>query len=509
MSKEAEVLRQKTLKLLNEWKYEELREFLDSEYSSYESEGCKDVFVLVEIAGAYISMGSEALDKESIELGLKLFNDNRVKLDGQVTESSIEYCIANGQSALYKISIKDQRQWFITPESVKGNLFDAKQSYLKAFKLINVNELDDFSIQVLTNLGNNLNDSGRIVEALQLFDLVLGHNPDFPEALISKADGLRFMIQTTRCGLSTSLFAEMYNLYQKALRQNLPMPEDVESHTNLVLKHTIDALTRLDFDFDSAEKEFALNQKEYDAHPDELKFYLDNFLSLSEHALYCKCNEAKSDDLFIGYPGFSVTNMKIVELEHLLNRIKSEFSFARKQLFEFKTSQVDDFMFYQNFGVHELIYGAQSEKLRMSFRMCFGILDKIAHGVLHLFDLPRANNENTYFESFWKNPKAPEGRWEKFNEVRNTHLTALYSIACDLSKHNGEFSFYKQWRNQLEHDIFSLIPSNAAEQDVLNSELFSETVTMEDFEEKALHLLQLVRAAIFSFAFCCREELVE
>ena len=212
----------------------------------------------------------------------------------------------------------------------------------------------------------------------------------------------------------------------------------------------------------------------------------------------------------IGFSNLEVTSIKIVKLEHSLNRIKSEFSFARKQLFEFLTVYEEDNVLYQKFGVHKLMYGIQVEKIRLSFRMCFGIFDKIAQAILYLFELEKKDNENVYFESFWKKPNDPNNRWEKLNETKNMHITALYSIACDLSKHNGEFSYYKKWRNQLEHNFFSIIPnSENFDKDILESDLFCEWTTVDDFKDKTLHLLQLVRSAIFSLTFACREELIK
>ena len=40
-----------------------------------------------------------------------------------------------------------------------------------------------------------------------------------------------------------------------------------------------------------------------------------------------------------------------------------------------------------------------------NFRLCFGILDKIAEGICYLFDLDVGENENIYFESFWQHYK--------------------------------------------------------------------------------------------------------
>ena len=506
----SELLLQKGNSLLDNGRYSELEALLANEHNDFMlGENNVNLPHLMEIAGLYIDLGEESSNKACVEIGLQIIQDKKSLLKEVFSECSIEYNIANAYHALHKIETPLNQSWFITPEQAKGNLFSAKQSYLKAFKLIDLNSIDSLSTKVLTNLSNNLNWSCRIVESLQYLDIVLKQNPDFPQALISKAETLNFMIGRTNGGISISLVVEIYNLYKKALIQNPVLPIDIEQSVHNGISACEKFLTENDFSLERVDKELELSQQEFETHSKELKFYLNNFLSLSEHSLYCKCNGAKAEDLMIGYLGFKITNKKIVELEHLLNRVKSEFSFARRQLYEFKTTQTDDIIFYQDFGVHEIIYGVQSEKLRISFRMCFGILDKIAQGILYLFDLEKSNNENVYFENFWRNSKAPNGRWEKINKVQNIHLTALHSIACDLSSHNGEFNFYKQWRNQLEHDVFSLIPKNSNEQEILEANLFSETITIEEFEDKAFHLLQLVRASIFSFAFCCREEFVK
>ena len=83
----------------------------------------------------------------------------------------------------------------------------------------------------------------------------------------------------------------------------------------------------------------------------------------------------------------------------------------------------------------------------------------------------------------------------------------MYSIACDLNKKNGEFGFYKIWRNRLEHGLFSLTSSDYKDKN-WESKQFAEKTTEDDFENKTKHLLQLTRATIFSFVFCVRHELI-
>jgi hypothetical protein len=187
------------------------------------------------------------------------------------------------------------------------------------------------------------------------------------------------------------------------------------------------------------------------------------------------------------------------------NRIKSEFSLARQLYFDFLNQNQNDNIHYEN-AVNGIVNGIRHEQLRTSFRQCFGILDKIAEGLCYLFDLEIKEGENIYFESFWISNKKPD-RWNIINGFKNIHLTALYSIACDLNKKNGEFGFYKQWRNRIEHGLFSLTNPDYIDRNWENDK-FSIKTTTENFESKTKHLLQLTRASIFSFVFCVRHELI-
>lgn len=501
----AKHLRNKIHRLLNENRYEEANEELDKQFSNIESSLTADAFLLAEIAGSYITLGSESSNKQAVLKGLRLFEENRESFKGLITDGSINYCLGNGYHAVYRIDLGEDTS-FPTPERVKGFLFKAKISYLRAFKELNIFELSDYSIQVLTNLGNNLNHMGRIVEALQYFDTVLQYSPDFPQALASKADGLRYMVQVTRSNPSISLVAEMYNLYNKI---NLSQVYDkkVKQNVKLWRENLFKILISRDVNISDLEREFQLNQEEFENHSTELKYYLNNFLALSEHSLYCKCNGAKFDDLSVGYSGMQTNNNKLFNIELLLNRIKSEFSLARSLYHNYLVSWSEDNVHYERFQ-REFLYGLHNEKLRTSFRLCFGIFDKIAEGICYLLDLHVGERESILFESFWRNQKASKDRWERINSFQNIHLTALYSIACDLNTKEGEFGFYKEWRNHIEHGLFSIMGSSQFKLPNDLHKRFSKYSEKENFEKKTLHLLQLTRAAIFSFVFCARQEIL-
>jgi tetratricopeptide (TPR) repeat protein len=507
--KEAKALREKIIYFLDKSDYDQALSTLQSISDSFD-EGVKlSPYLLAELAGSYITLGAESYNLDAVNKGMSLFNDNIEVLRKHITQESIDYCLGNGYHALYKISIKGIQKYLPRPESVIGNLFSAKQAYFRAYKKLDLKNLNDFSIQVLTNLGNNLNHSGRIVEALQLFDMVLRFNPNFPQALVSKADGLIYMLRATNCERTTYLFAQIYSLFKKASEQHIDQQE-IKVSIEKGLKISLENLNKTNFIISQLPKELSLNELEYQNHPKEIRFYLDNFISLSEHSLYCYCTRSRTDDLSIGHPGFITGSKKILNLEHLLNRIKSEYSLARNLLYLYKSKYINrkDNILYQNV-VNDVTNGIRIERLRTSYRLCFGILDKIAEGICYLFTLDIGQKENIYFESFWGSPTQKQERWQKINLLKNIHLTALYSIACDLNSSHGEFGFYKRWRNRLEHGVFSIVKSREKELQVILEKQFAEFAFEKDFSDKTLHLLQLTRSAIYSFVFCARQELID
>jgi hypothetical protein len=202
-------------------------------------------------------------------------------------------------------------------------------------------------------------------------------------------------------------------------------------------------------------------------------------------------------------------------MEKTLNRLKSEFSLARLFYFfsiydtsnAFKTYEAE-VMFSELYDNEYL--GTDSELLRTSFRLCFGILDKIAVAICRLFDLSD-KREPIYFEKFWnpKNKKSQKQstRWERINSVENISLLALYSQAMDLNSEQGEWSLFKSWRNSLEHGQLILIEDEDFEDKFsINDNPNLVLVSKKYFIEKTLMMLQFTRSAIFNFVFMVRNE---
>lgn len=497
--REAEELHKRIIALLDTGKVLEAKTLIEQKYVSFKKNPEQDIFVILEIGCSHISIGQDLKDGDFAKIGLDILLKHKSQLAKVLTPQSLHYNIGNGYQAIYDSSLVEKTDIFPTVEEVKGDLAVAKEHFWKSYKEIDLTQLDGSSIMLLTNLGNNLIMSGRIVEALQLFDSVLQFDPKFVNAQASKAEALKWHTKLSDTPISISLFAEMYRLYKSAMERSVWSKERTNQLTE-AKNYFEQWLINQNVKIGELDREFAQNQIEFENHTPEEKFYLTNFFSLSEHGLYCFCNGATPDRLTIGTPELVTFDKVIIEMEFTLNQLKSEFSLARRLFYDYIEGG-EDSMHFERIS-ENYISGIVAEKLRTAFRLCFGILDKIANAICNLYDL-NCENENIYFESFWKKSKSCP-RWARIKKIRNIHLTALYSIACDLNTKSGELKQYKEWRNALEHKTFTLTQESKSEEKM--AFLLKSFSTKQDFEFKTKHLIQLTRAAIFSFVYCVRAE---
>lgn len=500
-------LDRKILDLMNKDKYKEASNIIYEHLYDHSFKREEEYL----LGARLIDIGSETFDENSIRDGLNIIIKTKSKAN--VTEASHEYNLGNAKNALYYI-LRREKKFKYNLNSIKLNN-EAKNHYWKAFKLTADNK-EDMPLGYLTNLANTLDVSGRVVEALQFYDLVLNRNPEFPQANIAKAQALLWLNRITQ-RYSITLLYQTYENFTTALKSDKMPPhlkkrfqEERELVINSLLKHG------------KLPKEIKIDKiqtyMEFHNHSSYRKFCLKNLLGLSEHSLYCYCNAAKKDDLTIA----SIAKYNEIEIvprmELLLNRIKLEFSLARLLYYQAVSSLPtwEKWETYEEDIVYTNLLNCEKKNLKTEMlRTCFikslGILDKIAYGICDLFDVAD-KKENVNFLNFWKphsKSEKQQNRWEDLNKVseKNFPLIALYSIACDLNLKEGEWKELKNLRNSLEHRVV-IITDTEQKISKINLDLkdFFTHISYPEFSQKSLQLLQFCRAAIFYFVFCVRTE---
>ncbi|WP_149244319.1 LA2681 family HEPN domain-containing protein [Dyadobacter sp. 32] len=489
--------------LLDEGRFEKARSLLYEVFDHAEDQDAETrVLVQIRLYGLLIDLGNESKNEQDLLKAIDFCEKNQDEIKKHITSASYYYNLANARDGLceiyYRASPAGQ-----SLSLVKEKLQEPIQLYWLSYK--NTKPEDGLLKQILVNLANALVRVGRLVEAIQFLDTVLKQDPNFPQALVSRASQLDWLSQVSNGGYTAALYVQIYVNYEMAIGSK-KLPRPVLERIDVLKENSRWRLVQLNFDISGIAQEIIQTEKEYLAQNKFRKFCIDNFLTLNEHGIYCGCVANEKDNLQIGVPNASFKGNIVPKLELLLNRLKSEFSYARWSYYQskVKTDKINFDAQYTNLLEGEII-NPFSEMLRISFRICYGILDKIALGICKLYGL---DAKRIHFETFWDDKK----RKEKIEIIQNFHLNALYSIACDLNTTDGELRHFKNWRNKLEHNLLILRSEEDISYDIfdiIKDEEFVVLVDIKDFEAKTIHLLQLTRAAIFSFAYCVRLQIIE
>ena len=459
--------------------------------------------IISNIASIFIDAGHMKPCVDSAQKGLDILNEHKDDIIEQIGEDAYFYNLSNAKSNL--ISEKNPfNHTFSTIEQlveIKTDLWKA----IKSFNDINAGQIEPTYI---VNLGNSLKQQFRIAEAMECYDLVNSLNHDIPQSWVNRSETLMMLNQVSNT-FSIQMLEQIKSGYENVLSSKEIPPMWVDHYRKQVTFHQdkIDQACK-DAGIDPDSHDLEKTKAEYDELSSYRKFCLDNNLSLSEHGLYCPCVGSSRDNLTIPTTGGVVGDF-VIPMEMVLNRLKSEFSFARHLYFEYLTAEEDyellhDSCFSELFN--DELLGIDVERLRTAFRSCFGILDKIGIAICELLDLYPPNGK-VYFQSFWQLDR--DSRREIFNRNKSPGLLALYSIATDLNERKGgEWSFLKQLRNDLEHE-FVVVHKSDNPDDIYESYEFMDSIVFikeEKFIEHLRRLLQLTRSAMFSFVFTVRDK---
>jgi tetratricopeptide (TPR) repeat protein len=460
-----------------------------------------DRAMLVGLAAGYlIDAGKRLHDEEAIRKGTKFLETHYDSLRRFLSQPHLEYNIGNGKTGLFDLS-RRQRDFRYVPKKMRS-LAEIKNHYWKAYKLQSPSERRKWP-ELLTNLGQTLSTSGRVIEAIQFYDLVLRDHPNHPNANVSRAYDLLWLNSIAGNYSINQIWQAFSNL--KLASENKDAHPDDRQKWGLQAEDLLKQLHDRGHSTDKISHDLDITAQERLQHSPYRRWCLDNFLTLSEHAIYCDCVGARRDDLSIVPTTGIVGGDYIERMEHAVNRFKAEYGWARLQLYQSNRNEWnvhEEEITYSELFEQEAI-GMKSEMLRNSMRIAFGILDKITNSLCELFQVAE-QHEIVNFLSFW-DPK--KERWNQIGDMENVGLIGLLSIASDLfQKSGGEWSMLKEWRDLLEHRLLALT-YGISDYDILKiyeGGRVAVRIPLDEFQDSCLRLLQLVRSAIFMFVYCVR-----
>jgi tetratricopeptide (TPR) repeat protein len=436
-------------------------------------------------------------DFELAKSAAMLLEDLRDSVNGVVEPHRYDYNLANAKANL----VRNQSVFDLSFSSI-DILVEAKNLYWCSVKT--AHKLGAEFPEQYVNLANCLKQQFRFSEALWYYDHILADHPDIPQAWANRSETL-LILNNVSNSFSLKMLHEAAVGYENASSSKL-VPRDFSAYYSnraADLRNKIKEFGRSVSGDDHSETE-----AEFEALTSYRQYCCREALTLSEHGLYCSCAGAARDNLTIPMATTTIGGAFIPQMEAVLNRLKSEFSMARRSFYEYSMLDVE-----MEALIHEECFtdlhsneclGLRFEKLRTSFRLCFGILDKIAVAVSEHHSLA-TTQEKVYFHNFWRLDS--DGRRSKFEEISDPGLLSLYSLATDLNERKqGEWREFRGLRNALEHG-FLVIYYSEEYFDAFDSYGFSEKVefvTLQSFERMTKQLLQITRSAIFSFVFSFR-----
>lgn len=439
--------------------------------------------LLFNLAAQFIDVGTSLRNKNAVSKGIQILETNSEHYE---TQSNINYYynLANG-----KLSLANDCGYSEEKVNFKNlDLYnDVKNLYWKAYKLIKKENNYDLYQQNIINLANTLKQQFRFSEALQLYNSVIEQNTPYPQAWLNRTSCLEQFDQLLD-HRTEKMITEIIKGYKFASESPL-IPKAWIPYYNSKIDYLTQKLSSKNLDIDELE-----THKEYCSMSEFRQWCIDENLTLNVHGMYCSCIANERDNLTL--LGGVISSDKILQYEQYLNRIKAEFSLVRVLYYESKSTESSKLDFescYSELYDQEII-NIRSEKLRTCFRLCFSILDKLAIFLCQYFGL--TINKNTAFNNFWHTNKV------KLEEKENFALIAINSLIYDLNEKSGQFGFYKNWRNALEHHILFLVPDSYE----FTNDSTHTYVKINEFESSLENLLQFTRSAIFSTVFAIVED---
>jgi len=409
--------------------------------------------------------------------------------------------------------------WAFQTEELSNEIFHLR----KAISLPGFKNLPNKSkFRIYTNLGNTFSTVGRFIEAHEYWNKILDIDDDFSMALGNKGRILHnYSWYLFNDSWRKILLAFSYNNLGKALqkKENIEATETVEHFEQILKKTEPYVAEKYRSTLPNLNTLKLKGTKKLNAYR---KWASKNGLFINPLNDICTGSIACSDGLTL--PPISIEHNTPPTSILLFNQIKQEFATAR---FTFYKATKNRRPHYSDIDVllseaddpTLLIYNPDTysyniELLKITFRVSYSILDKIAYLLNDYLKLNHYRND-VDFRNLWYIDKNKDKKLKPFFEKSNNWpLRGLYWLSKDFQEIEGDYNEVIEpdakeiamIRNFIEHRafrVFDRLPPN----DIDNSKKSqSYIITRKEFEQKTLKVLKLTRAAIMYLSLAINQE---
>ncbi len=429
----------------------------------------------------------------------------------------LHYFLGNAWDSIRRLQRGDsEKSWEWEQKEIEKGVIH----YRKALRGSNSRDFPKIrECQILTNLGNLMDNIGRFVEAIDYWDRVLDINPAFGMALGNKGYALFYYAKALYDDSHVKIFLKYaYQYLISALK--LQLEGNAEDAFNMIRMQIESKLS----------KEFL--HKEIEMH----SFSLGNSEQEIQYRQWCLNNRLFLNPINdIGPYPFGARDVLttpdiVVSIDEgpyypgFFNQMKQEYVSARYLYYEGINSEKVHFSDRDVLLFNTLDYPTYSlsvEKVKNAFRTNYSLLDKIAYfmnGYLNL-SIPK---KKVSFRSLWyMSQQRDKGIRKDFQQRENWPLRGLFWLSKDLLEDKDDFrdsiapdaQELSKIRNHLEHKYLKLHDEDwSGPLSNKNNEFSGITDTLahslyrRDFEAKTLKLIKMARAALIYLSLAIHSE---
>lgn len=447
------------------------------------------------------SLDEKSLDKllESIEIAnnidLSRFDNHSLAV--------LNYFLGNAWSYVFKLKNPIPNFDFEVVELEREIIY-----YRKALDLIK--DCDDKFVmcQILTNLGNLFSHIGRVVEAQEYFNLCLELNRKFGMAIGNMGFGLYYYARVVFEPDHQFIFLKYA---RKFLSESLTCSDvylDAKRDFYRMVKHIESVFDLKDLNTYNESRNYYKTQQQDEIH--YRNWCAGNRLFINSLNDIFTSSIAASDFLFT--PSMVLHSEEKPIYQTIYNQLKQEYVSARFLFYEslfFDSNHFSDKDVTLMDTLDRSVYSLKIEKMKIAFRMCYSLFDKISYFLNLYFKLGNKPDKVTFRNIWYKDLKKNSGLNEVISKSENWALRGLYWLSKDLYEKEFDITIEPQAReiakirNYIEHKSFKVVEAR-------DLNYIDETATYEIsralFTEKTLKVIKLSRSALMYLSYLIYDE---
>lgn len=397
---------------------------------------------------------------EGLRNSIKLSEELKKRQLTDDQKALLHYFLANAYSGIRALTRPGtDASWDWEQDEIEKGVFHLRTALRSGSKSLPRERL----CQILTNLGNLMNEIGRFVEAVEYWDKALEKVPTFPMALGNRGFGLFYYAKALYDSGQAAVFLRYaHNNLDGALKSKELHPEARTAFT----KHKTwinSVLSKMAVEKEIDPNSFSLGESgqeiQYRKWCLNNRLFLDALNDLGPFSIAAQ-DVLTTPSMITGihegpyYPGY-------------FNQMKQEFVSARYLFYKaIKADQPHfsdkDVLLYNTLDYPS--YSLAVERMKASFRIAYSLFDKTAYFLNHYLRL-QIPERQVSFRTFWyESQDRKKGLRKEFQQRQNWPLRGLFWLSKDLYEDKQGFmepmepeaQQLNEIRNHLEHKYLKI-----------------------------------------------------